>query len=101
MRLLILLQPSNKRGTKTAYTNFRKALHDDGFLMIAPELYMRVTSNRKAIAKHRRRLEEALPATGRIVMLTLTEKQWDSIEYLVGEKSYQEMVVGASCHVEL
>ena len=101
MRILVLLQPTNARGTKMAYTAFRKALHDDGFVMVAPELYMRVVSNRKAIAKHRGRLGDKLPKTGRITMLTLTEKQWDRMEYLVGEKSYQERVIGSSCHIVL
>ena len=101
MRMLVLLQPTNARGTKTAYTKFRKALFDDGFVMVAPELYMRVVANRKAILKHRRRMVETLPKTGRVTMVTLTEKQWDRIEYLVGEKSYQEAVVGSNCHIML
>ena len=99
--MLVLLQPTNVRGTKMAYTKFRKALCDDGFVMVAPELYMRVVANRKAIDKHRRRMGEALPKTGRVTILSLTEKQWDRIEYLVGEKSYQEAVVGSSCHIML
>ena len=101
MRMLVLLQPTNARGTKMAYTKFRKALYDDGFIMVAPELYMRVISNRKAIDKHRRRMVEVLPKTGRVTMLVLTERQWDRIDYLVGEKSYQEAVVGSSCHIML
>lgn len=101
MRMLVLLQPTNKRGTKMAYTAFRKWLHDDGFVMVAPELYMRVTANRKAVRKHRRRMEEKLPASGRITTLTLTERQWASIEYLVGEKSYQESSIGSKCHIML
>lgn len=101
MRMLVLLQPTNARGTKTAYTKLRKALYDDGFMMVAPELYMRVVSNRKAIEKHRRRMMEVLPKTGRVMMLTLTEKQWNRVDYLVGEKSYQEAVVGSSCHIML
>ena len=101
MRMLVLLQPTNKRGTKMAYTAFRKWLHDDGFVMIAPELYMRVAANRKAVLKHRRRMADKLPPSGRITTITLTERQWASIDYLVGDKSYQETVIGSNCHIML
>ena len=33
MRVFVLLQPTNIRGTKTAYTKFRKYLMHEGFLM--------------------------------------------------------------------
>ena len=101
MRMLVLLMPTNKRGTKTAYTKFRKTLRDDGFVMVAPELYMRVVSNRKAVSKHLKRMEAKLPGTGRIVTLSLTEKQWEKMTYLVGEKSDQELLVGGKTHVIL
>jgi len=38
MRILVILNPTNKRGTKTAYTSFRKTLLSDGFILWGPEL---------------------------------------------------------------
>ncbi len=48
MRLLVILSPTEKWGTKTEYTRLRKFLHKDGYLRIAPEVYMRIVQNRKA-----------------------------------------------------
>ncbi|VEH02319.1 CRISPR-associated endoribonuclease Cas2 [Slackia heliotrinireducens] len=98
---LVPLKPTNKHGTKTSYPKFRKALRDDGFVMVAPELYMRVVANRKAIRKHLKRMAEKLPETDTVVTLSLTEKQWEKMVYLVGEKSDQELLVGGKSHVIL
>ena len=43
MRLLVILSPTEKWGTKTEYTKLRKFLHKDGYLRIAPEVYMRIS----------------------------------------------------------
>ena len=54
MRLLVILSPTDRWGTKTEYTRLRKFLHKDGYLLIAPEVYMRIVQNRKASEKHYR-----------------------------------------------
>ena len=61
MRLLVILSPTDRWGTKTEYTKLRKFLHKDGYLRIAPEVYMRIVQNRKASEKHYRRIEEYAP----------------------------------------
>lgn len=101
MRILVMLKPTNLRGTKMAYTKFRKFLVSDGYILIGQELYMRVSTNRKSAEKHIRRLSEYNPGTGTIRVLKLTEKQYGKIMYLTGEKDYQEEVVGAKCHIQL
>ena len=47
MRILVMLDPTNKRGTKKAYTDLRNFLVSDGYLCIGTELYMRITPSRK------------------------------------------------------
>ena len=39
MRILVLLDPTNKRDTKKAYTDLRTFLKTDGYLRIGTELY--------------------------------------------------------------
>ena len=45
MRLIVILSPTNKWGTKTEYTNLRKFLIKDGYLRIAQ-------THRKTIRQH-------------------------------------------------
>ena len=99
MRLLVMLSPTNKWGTKTEYTELRKFLQKDGYLRIAPEVYMRIVPNRKASEKHYRRINEFAPKTGIVRVIRLTEKQYDNIYMVVGEQDLQEKVVGRNCHI--
>ncbi len=101
MRLIVILSPTNKWGTKTEYTNLRKFLIKDGYLRIAPEVFMRIVANRKNSEKHFRRIEEYAPKTGTVRMLRLTEKQYANI-YMVSEKEdMQEIIVGKNCQIML
>ena len=101
MRILVLLDPTNKRGTKMAYTALRTFLYSDGYLRIGTELFMRVTSGRKTAEKHIRRLKEHDPGTGVIRVIRMTEKQYDNIWYLTGGPDLQEKTVGRNSHIML
>ena len=101
MRIIVILSPTNKWGTKTEYTNLRKFLLKDGYLRIAPEVFMRITPTRRASEKHYRRLEDIAPKTGTVRVLRLTEKQYESSYLLSGEIDYQEKTVGKNCHIML
>lgn len=76
-------------------------LQSDGYLRIAPEVYMRVVPNRKAAEKHFRRIDEKAPKTGTVRLLRLTEKQFGNIYYVTGEGDRQEKTVGAKSVIML
>lgn len=101
MRIIVFLKPTNKRGTKTAYTKLRKFLIADGYQLVGPELYMRISPDRNATEKHLRRMKEHNPGSGTVFILKLTEKQFEKIWFLTGEKSQQEKLVGPHCHIAL
>ncbi|MBQ9766471.1 MAG: CRISPR-associated endonuclease Cas2 [Lachnospiraceae bacterium] len=96
-----MLSPTDKWGTKTEYSKLRKFLQKDGYIRIAPEVYMRIVPNRKTSEKHYRRIEEFAPKTGVVRLLRLTEKQFNNIYMVTGEKDYQETMVGTNCHIML
>lgn len=101
MRLIVILSPTNKWGTKTEYTKLRKFLQRDGYIRIAPEVFMRIVANRKAAEKHYRRIDEVAPKTGVVRLLRLTEKQYENIYMVTGDVDYQEKSVGVNCHIML
>lgn len=101
MRVFVMLNPTNKHGTKMAYSKLRKFLETDGYIMIQSEVFMRITTNRKGAEKHFRRIKEYNPGTGCIRMFTMTEKQYKNIWLLTGEDDYQELTVGSNCHIML
>ena len=101
MRIIVILSPTNKHGTKIEYTKLRKFLLTDGYLKIAEDVYMRITTNRKGAEKHYRRLSEYAPKTGIVRVFKMTEKQFEKIWMLTGEADYQEKVVGRNGHIML
>jgi CRISPR-associated protein Cas2 len=72
MRLLVVPSPTDKWEIKIEYTKLRKFLQRDGYVRIAPEVYMRIVQNRKA-----------------------SEKQY----MVTGEADYQEKTVGVNCPI--
>lgn len=72
MRLLVVLSPTDKWETNAEYIKLRKFLQRDGYIRIAPEVYMRIVQNRKA-----------------------SEKQY----MVTGEADYQEKTVGVNYHI--
>lgn len=99
MRIIVMLNPTNKYGTKSAYAKLRKFLESDGYLMLQSEVFMRITTNRKSAEKHLRRIQAFNPKTGVIRILKITEKQYANIWMMTGEVDYQEKVVGNKCHI--
>ncbi len=91
-----MLSPTEKWGTKLEYTEFRTFLRKDGYIRIGPELYMRVVQNRNSSEKYYKRIMEYAPKSGVVRMSRLTEKQYNSIHYVTGNKDYQETIVGAN-----
>lgn len=96
MRIIILLNPTNKYGTKTEYTILRNFLKKDGYLHISADSYMRITNNRKGAEKHLKRLNDYWPRTGQITILRLTEKQFSDSYTTFGETNWQEKIVGSN-----
>lgn len=101
MRIVVMLRPTNRRGTKSEYTAYRKRLMSNGFVLLQPEVYIRAVPSKKVAARCVRALEEGVPSTGAICVFCMTEKQYDSVRYLVGERSFEEKRVGMNAMVEL
>ena len=101
MRIIVMLRPTNKRGTKMPYTAFRKLLASEGFVLLQPEVFMRVSPTRAAAEQIIRRVAPVVPQTGTVCLLTLTERQYASARYLTGGPGAQELLVGARVQVEL
>ena len=101
MRIIIFLSPTDKYGTKMAYTKLRKFLISDGYERIAPEVFMRIATGRKGVEKHLRRLDAYDPGSGTVRVIKLTEKQYANVYYLTGGPSEQEITVSNNCHISL
>lgn len=94
MRILVLFDlPMETNIEKREYTRFRKVLLNDGFTMIQFSVYMRFCRNAVDADKHIARVRQITPKKGNIRVLCVTEKQYEDMVLIIGEKSPTEYYV--------
>ena len=86
------LPVTTKKERKIA-ANFRKFLLNDGYHMIQYSVYARVCNGYDAVEKHKKRLASNLPENGSVRLLVITEKQYQSIEILVGDLTTNDLPI--------
>ena len=88
--------PVTTKAKMRAANQFRQFLLKDGYQMLQLSIYTRIIKGRDALEKHHKRLVAHLPEEGSIRCLSITEKQFASMEILVGEKKPQEKKVNSN-----
>lgn len=72
---------------KRNYLKFRKYLLNVGFIMMQESVYSKLVMNSQQSNLLLDRLRKNAPKKGVIQVLTITEKQYSQIEYIIGESS--------------
>lgn len=91
MRILVFFDlPVVTKREKGTVAKFRQFLLKDGYNMIQWSVYSRVCNGMDSVAMHKARLQQNLPSKGSVRMLTLTEKQYESIDVLLGTKTFDD-----------
>ena len=84
MRLFIFFDlPTKTKDERKEATKFRSFLKKDGYWMLQWSVYSRICNGSDAVEMHKRRLKENLPPKGAIRALTLTEKQFESMDIVL------------------
>lgn len=85
MRLMIMFDlPVETSQQRRDYRQFRKALINEGFIMVQYSVYVRVCVNKKSAMFMENRVQRFLPSNGLVQSLVLTEKQYNDMHFLVG-----------------
>lgn len=67
------------------YQKFRKFLINEGFLMLQESVYSKIVLNSVQSELLVNRIRNNAPKKGLIQVLTITEKQYANIEYIIGQ----------------
>ncbi len=70
---------------KKNYLKFRKYLLNEGFIMMQESVYSKLILNTQQSELLVERIRKQAPKKGLIQVLTITEKQYSQIEYIIGE----------------
>lgn len=85
MRIIVFFDlPVKTKSERREATRFRNFLLADGYHMLQYSVYARVCNGMDAVEKHRVRVRQNLPNNGAIRLLVITEKQYESIDILLG-----------------
>lgn len=86
MRVLVFFDlPTETPEDRRNYRRFRKALISNGFIMLQESVYCRLLINANAGKAAMDTVRKNKPPAGLVQMLTVTEKQFAGMEYLVGK----------------
>ena len=70
---------------KRNYILFRKYLLTEGFIMLQESVYSKIVLNQEQSKLLLERLRKKAPKKGIIQVLTITDRQYSKIEFIVGE----------------
>ena len=91
MRMLLFFDlPRDTSAEVTAANRFVRELKKEGFLMLQESVYCKLLLNMSAYEPVRKEIEKIKPEKGNIFLLTITEKQFSSIEIVLGEVAHKE-----------
>lgn len=88
MRMIVFFDlPTETASDRRNYRRFRKLLIQNGFLMLQESVYCKLLLNMSAQKSIHQLIRQNKPPKGVVQLLTVTEKQFAKMEYIVGEFS--------------
>lgn len=88
MRTIVFFDlPNIYAKDKRNYVLFRKYLLNEGFIMMQESVYSKIVLNSQQASLLLDRVRKNAPRKGLIQVLTITEKQYSQIEYIIGKST--------------
>jgi CRISPR-associated protein Cas2 len=84
MRILVFFDlPTETAKDRKNYSEFRKFLIKEGFIMMQESVYAKLVLNNSITNSIKDKISKNKPQKGIVQMLIITEKQFNSMEYIV------------------
>lgn len=88
MRTILFFDlPNVYANDRRNYNEFRKYLLREGFIMMQESVYSKIVLNSQQSKNLMIRIRKKAPKKGLIQVLTITEKQYSQIEYIIGKSN--------------
>lgn len=88
MRVIVFFDlPVITAEQRRVYTRFRKFLIKNGFMMMQESVYCKLALNPTVAESIRDNVKKNKPEAGIVQMMTITEKQFENIEFVTGKYS--------------
>ena len=91
MRIMVFFDlPVSTQKKRKEYALFRKALIENGYIMLQFSVYSRTARNHDDAMKHVTRLQSIIPPEGSVRAMIVTEKQYAGMYLLLGDRLAEE-----------
>lgn len=95
MRMILIYDlPTNEEEDTKNYNRFNKSIKKLGFYMLQYSIYVKIIQNDSNYKQLENKLNKIIPPKGSIVIFKITEKQFQDMIYLRGERNLYENIVG-------
>ena len=86
MRTILMFDlPMETSAERKQYRKFLKFIKSQGFIMMQKSVYVKLNINNSGLDSQKKLINQNLPPNGFISILNITEKQFQTIENLIGE----------------
>ena len=88
MRMIVFFDlPTITYSDQKEYRKFKKNLINEGFIMMQESVYCKLALNMSVVNSMKVKIDKFKPQNGLIQLLVITEKQYASIDYVIGTNS--------------
>ena len=102
MRIIIFFDlPVTSNEDRKNYALFRKSLIKEGFSMMQFSVYVRIVRNHDDAKKYVNKVRGFLPPVGSVRAMIVTEKQYNSMILLVGDRTATEQYLTPDDIIEI
>ncbi len=77
--------PTETKKDRKIFSDFRKRILNDGFVMFQFSIYLRHCPSRENADVHIKRVKQNLPPRGHVGILRITDKQFGNMEVFIGK----------------
>ena len=91
MRMIVFFDlPVKTKPQRKVATQFRNFLLKDGYFMVQFSVYCRICNGNDDVEKHKKRIRINKPENGSVRLLVVTEKQYERMELIIGNRVKEE-----------
>lgn len=88
MRLILFYDlPTITALDRKVMADFRKDIIKEGFFMLQESVYTKLVLNNTVMESVKNRIKHFLPKKGSVMLLVITEKQFSSMDIMVGDRN--------------
>ena len=86
MRTILMFDlPMETSAERKRYRKFLKFLKEQGFVMLQKSVYIKLNINSSVLETQKKEINKNVPQDGFVSILNITEKQFQTIEHLIGD----------------